>query len=208
MTTLDYFRGVGTARSARTPWVRVFCSHRARLEMARTASVGQGFLLLAVIALVAGLLSASPTRLHAMLTRIFDPQAALLPPGEVLLKGGMSAGKTVAVLSPLYFGLLCAALTLAASLWTRCSTNRPWSRCFAALAVGVAPVAWFFLLVQIECLAPLIPGAVTATNWWNPFTNAVHFAVLMGSVGLAGVWAIDANRLYVGLDTGETLPTR
>lgn len=208
MNTLEYY---GAQRAPRTlpasVWLKVFCSHRARLQLARCATVGQGFTLLGILSFIAGLLSASPTRLHALLARLFDDKTPFLPPVELLLSGGLSAGKTTLIFTPLYFGLLCIVVTLSASAWTRFRGKRPWSKCFPAIAVGAVPLVWFFALIQLESVAPLLYGSITGTNFWNPLTNYVHFAVILIAIPLLGMWVADANRLYVGLDAPVPVTT-
>jgi hypothetical protein len=98
-------------------------------------------------------------------------------------------------LIPIYFIVLAAIVYGVAMLWSWRARYQSWTRCFAAASVGAVPVLWFFLLLQLECLSPLVNYDDLWHHHLNPLTNTVRFAVFVCSLGMVGLWVFEAARL-------------
>jgi len=196
---LDYSRSAlrrhGVAR-----WVRTFWSHRARLELARTASFKQGLWLLAGVSAIAGVLSTSHLCLRSFIAHaIGAPNAMAVLRHEIAAHWPIVLASTLAF-APIFFGFLVGFLAAISGMWTRLSRrNEPWSAAFPMLSVGCVPVLWFFVLLQLEGVAPFVGKNEVWYLAWNPVTNCVRFAVLMIGIVLAGIWIVDASRMYYSI---------
>lgn len=196
---LDYSQS-GIRRAGLLRWLRLFWSHRARLEVAQTASCGQGLGILAGISLIAGLLSTTHVGIHAIIVHATDPRCSM-----PMLRGEFSAhwlavvGSSL-IFAPLCFAVLAGLLVGLARVWTWLA--RPgecWSQTFPVLSVGCVPLLWFFVLLQLESVAPFASKAGVWGGAWNPVTNGVRFAALMIGAILVGIWIIDGMRMYYSL---------
>lgn len=196
---LDYSQGA-LRRLGPSRWLRLFWSHRARLELAQTASVTQGMLLLALISIIAGVLSTTHLCLHSLIVHAIDPQCTLRILRTELSAHWLAVVGGTLLFAPLCFVVLTGLLMALSRLWTW--TARPgerWSQTFPVLSVGCVPLLWFFVLLQLESVAPFASRAGVWGGEWNPVTNIVRFAALMIGTVLLAMWIVDGMRMYCSL---------
>src|SRR5688572_16901891 len=200
---LDYSHP-GARRPKVACWLRSLWSHHARVEVAHAASSGKALLLLALVAVLAAVLSTTHAHLHVMLahTRSAGASERLLP----LLRQDIAAavrsvGRFTLLLAPLYFAALTLLLAAAAKCWAcRASgSGRSCAGCFALLAACSMPVLWFFLLFQLEAFAPFLADRSMWGSSWNPISNLARFLFLLLGLGLVGLWMLDLSRLLATL---------
>ena len=176
--------------------LRTLWSSEARVEFAQCAAWGHCIGLLSSIAALAAILTASDGWLREAVMRGLAPNTNL---GTWLLDELLAAGgstRTFALrLVPIYFSGLAASVYVIALLWSRRAHHQSWTRCFATATVGAVPVLWFFLLLQLECLSPLVNYDDLWHHHLNPLTNTVRFAVFAGSLGMVALWIFEAARL-------------
>lgn len=178
-------------------WVRMLWSHRARLDVARHATAGQAMLLIAAISVIAAVLSRSHLILQLALGHLLAHGAAPMRFRADLIRMGLLAGRQALKIAPIYFGGLTAIATAASgACWLMRKKLRIVSHRLAAIAAAAVPILWFFILFQIEGLAPFLSDSDTWHGPWNPITNALRFALLMGALVLAAVWIVDIRRIY------------
>jgi len=176
--------------------IRTLWSSDARVEFAQCASWGHAICVLTSIATIAAILTASDTWLRDAVVRALAPNASfgnwIL---DEVLTAGQSTGRFALQLIPIYFTVLAAMVYIIALLWARRARYQSWTRCFAAASVGAVPLLWFFLLLQLECLSPLVNYDDLWHHHLNPLTNSVRFAVFVGSLGMVALWIFEAARL-------------
>jgi hypothetical protein len=173
-------------------------SPSARVEFAQSASSAHAICVLATISAIAAFLTASSIWLHSQVARgiVTNPKGGyanwLL--GELLMAGD-SWGRLALQLIPAYFAILGGIVYMIAALWTRFGGWASWTRCFCAVSVGCAPLLWFFLLLQLNCLAPLVEYDDLWHHHLNPLTNSVRFGVFLGAMMLMAFWVLEAAKL-------------
>jgi len=175
--------------------IRTLWSSDARVEFAQYASWAHAIGVLSSIAAVASILTASDVWLRDAVVRGLAPNVSL---GTWLFNELLtvrSTGIFALQLIPAYFAVLGAIVYGIACLWSRKARYQSWTRCFAAASVGAVPLLWFFLLLQLECLSPLVNYDDLWHHHLNPLTNTVRFAVFVCSLGMVAVWIFDAARL-------------
>jgi hypothetical protein len=176
--------------------LRTLWSSEARVEFAQCASWGHSIGVLITIAALAAILTASDGWLREAVVRGISPNVNL---GTWLLDELLAAGgltRTFALrLIPIYFAVLAASVYVIALVWSWRARYQSWSRCFAAATVGAVPVLWLFLLLQLECLSPLVNYEDIWHHHLNPLTNTVRFAVFVCSLGMIALWIFEAARL-------------
>ena len=176
--------------------MRTFWSSEARLEFAQCASWGHAIGVLTSIATIAAILTASDAWLREAVVRGLAPNANfgawLLD--EIVTAGG-STGRLALQLIPIYFILLSGTVYVIALIWSHRARYQSWTRCFEAASVGAVPVLWLFLLLQLECLSPLVNYDDLWHHHLNPLTNTVRFAVFVGCMGMLALWIFEAARL-------------
>jgi len=166
------------------------------VEFAQCASWAHAIVVLVSTATVAAILTASDTWLREAVVRGLAPKAVFAEwIFDEILTAGRSTGQFALQLIPIYFSALAGVVYLIALLWARRAPHRNWTRCFAAASVGAVPVLWLFLLLQLECLSPLVSYEDLWHHHLNPLTNSVRFAVLMGCLGMLALWIFEAARL-------------
>jgi len=192
---LDY----GSSQPRRGPslgcCLRTLWSGDARVEFAQCASWGHAIGMLTSIAAVAAILTASDAWLREAVVRGLAPD---VNPGTWFFNELVSVrltGNFALQLIPIYFIVLAAIVYGVAMLWSWRAHYQSWTRCFAAASVGAVPVLWFFLLLQLECLSPLVNYDDLWHHHLNPLTNTVRFAVFVCSLGMVGLWVFEAARL-------------
>jgi hypothetical protein len=166
------------------------------VEFAQCASWGHSIGILTSIAALAALLTASDGWLREAVVRGSAPNSNLGTwlLDELLVAGGST--RTFALrLIPIYFLVLAVSVYVIALLWSRRARYQSWTRCFAAASVGAVPVLWLFLLLQLECLSPLVNYDDLWNHHLNPLTNTVRFAVFVCSLGMIALWIFEAARL-------------
>jgi hypothetical protein len=200
---LDYSHP-GARRPWLACWLRSLWSHRARVEVALGGSSANALLLLAVIAVLAAALSTTHAHLHAILAhaRVAGISGRLLP----LLRDDFasavrSIGRFTLLLAPIYFAALTLLLGAAAKCWARRSPSggRSCAGCFALLAAGSMPLLWFFILLQLEAVAPFLSDRSMWDTSWNPISNLIRFFFMLLAIGLLGLWIVDLSRLVASL---------
>ncbi|MCY2951385.1 MAG: hypothetical protein NTU53_05335 [Planctomycetota bacterium] len=196
---LDYSRS-GVRRRELARWVRTFWSHRARLELAQTASFKQALGVLAGISALAGVLSTTHVCVRSFITHAMGASSAMaVLRQEVAEYWPLAVGGALAFV-PICFGVLVGVLAVLSQVWARLMRRRePWSATFAVLSVGCVPLLWFFVLLQLEGVSPIVGRAGVWYGMWNPVTNYVRFAVMMIGIVLLGVWIVDAGRMYFSM---------
>lgn len=198
---LDYSRPApaGACRVRVGCWARAIFSHRARVEAARGASWVEALAALGAVALLAAALTASHVHARELLAHAVASPAGMLASLRAELPAAAEAlGLFTLAAAPLYFAGLALLVAGVARLWSaRSGGVLPWGHCFGALAATAVPLLWFFLLVQLDILSPLLADrqAFRDPQVWNPVTNAVRFVVLMAGVALAGAWVAAGGRL-------------
>ncbi|MGE5611799.1 MAG: hypothetical protein ACM359_21305 [Bacillota bacterium] len=200
---LDYSQGA-LRRVGPSRWLRLFWSHRARLELAQTASCTQGLLVLAAISLIAGLLSTTHLCIHSLIVHAMDPHCSLRVLRNEFSAHWLAVIGTSLIVAPLCFAVLAGLLLLLSRVWT--GLMRPgerWSQTFPVLSVGCVPLLWFFVLLQLESVAPFAARAGVWGGAWNPVTNLVRFISLMIGMILLAMWIVDGMRMYYTLRRRE-----
>ncbi len=175
--------------------IRTLWSSDARVEFAQCASWAHAIGVLSSIAAIAAILTACDAWLREAVVRGLAPNASL---GTWLFNELLmvrSTGTFALQLMPIYFAVLGTIVYGIACLWSRKARYQSWTRCFAAASVGAVPLLWFFLLLQLECLSPLVNYDDLWHHHLNPLTNSVRFAVFVCSLGMVAVWIFDAARL-------------
>jgi len=176
--------------------IRTLWSSNARVEFAQCASWAHAIVVLTSIATMAAILTASDAWLREAMVRGLAPNANFATwIFDELLTGGRSTGRFALQLIPAYFAVLAGTVYVIALLWARRVRHQSWTRCFAAASVGSVPLLWFFLLLQLECLSPLVNYDDLWHHHLNPLTNSVRFAVFVGSLGMVALWIFEAARL-------------
>ena len=194
---LNYSR-THVRRPSAARWVRALWSHRVRVELAQTASFGQGLGIVACISVISAVLSATHHLLSALMAHMRGPGAGSL---DVLLQKASNnwfpAVQTVFTFLPIYFVALVAVLVLLSLVSVRLSAQgQSWAKTFPVMSVGAVPLVWFFVLFQFEGFSSFIAHPDAWLHWWNPVTNVVRFVILMVGMVLLAVWILDAGRLY------------
>jgi hypothetical protein len=171
--------------------LRTLWSRRARLEFAQSASWTHAVCGIAVISSLAAMLTASADWLRSAMIGLLNPTA--IGPWLIndLVHEGQSAGRIALQLVPIYFTVLAAVVYIAACFWSHKRGAQNWTRCFAATSVGCVPLLWIFLLLQVECLAPLVDYDDLWHHHLNPLTNGIRFALFVGSLLLIAVWMFE-----------------
>jgi hypothetical protein len=176
--------------------IRTLWSAEARVEFAQCASWAHAIAILTSIATLAAILTASDVWLHEAVVQALAPNVNwtnwML---DELRTAGRSTGRLALQLIPIYFILLSATVYTLAMIWSRRARYQSWTRCFAAASVGAVPVLWLFLLLQLECLSPLVNYEDLWHHHLNPLTNSVRFAVFVGCLGMVALWIFEAARL-------------
>src|SRR2546421_1889363 len=176
--------------------IRTLWSSNARVEFAQCASWAHAIVVLTSIATVAAILTASDSWLREAVVRGLAPKAVFTQwIFDEILTAGRSTGRFALQLIPIYFAVLAATVYAIALLWARRAPHQNWTRCFAAASVGAVPVLWLFLLLQLECLSPLVNYDDLWHHHLNPLTNSVRFAIFVASLGMVAVWIFEAARL-------------
>jgi hypothetical protein len=194
---LEYSRS-GVRRRGLAKWARMFWSHRARVELAQTASFKQGLGILAVISAAAGILSTT----HICM-RSFIAHAIGAPSVWAVLRQEAAEHWPLALcgamaFAPICFGVLVGVVAAMSGVWARLMRRQEsWSATFPVLSVGCVPLLWFFVLLQLEGVAPFAGSGQAFA--WNPVSNVVRFAVLMIGIVLLGAWIVDAGRMYCSM---------
>ncbi len=176
--------------------IRTLWSSDARVEFAQCASWAHAIGVLTTIAIIAAILTASDTWLRAAVVRGINPNAAL---GQWILDELLTAGRSTVRLAlqliPVYFAALAGTVYIVALIWAHHARHQSWTRCFAAASVGCVPLLWFFLLLQLDCLSPLVNYEDLWHHHLNPLTNSIRFALFVGSMLLLALWMFEAARL-------------
>jgi hypothetical protein len=157
-------------------------------------------LLLAAISVIAGLLSTMHLCIHSLIVNATDPRSSIWVLKNDLFAHWLVVIGTALLFAPMCFALLAGLLMLLARVWT--GLMRPgerWSQTFPALSVGCVPLLWFFVLLQLESVAPFASRAGVWGGAWNPVTNLVRFIALMIGVVLLAMWIVDGMRMYYSL---------
>jgi hypothetical protein len=176
--------------------LRTLWSSDARVEFAQCASWAHAIGVLTTIATIAAILTASDTWLREAVVRGLAPKVNL---GtwlfDELLMAGRPTSRLALQLIPIYFTVLAVVVYVIAMIWSSRVRHQSWTRCFAAASVGAVPLLWFFLLIQLECLSPLVNYDDLWHHHLNPLTNSVRFAVFVCSLGMVALWIFEAARL-------------
>lgn len=187
-------------------WVRSLWSHDARAQVACSASCFHALVVLAAMSILGAFFSTTHNHLHLMIKHAFAGEGAAIG----LLKADLSAathdvGAFTVRFAPIYFVLLAGMLSGMAKVWSRRSSRgATWSHCFAFLTASAIPLLWFFALLQLESVAPLMTQAhVWQGPWWNPLSNLARFVLLMLALLLLARWLLDTSRLYNSLRAGR-----
>lgn len=192
---LDYHQSQSKRGPSFSCCLRTLWSGRARVEFAQNASWIHAVCGLAAISSLAAVLTASATWLREAMVGVLNPAAIGQWLVNDLVRSGQSSGRVALELVPIYFAALAAAVYVAACFWSRRKGAQSWTRCFAATAVGCVPLLWFFLLLQMECLAPLVDYDDLWHHHLNPLTNGIRFTLFVSSLMLMAVWMFEAARL-------------
>ena len=197
MTVLDYARAV-TRTGGYLWWISALWSPQRRLQIARDGSTFQAVCIVAVIALAAAVLSGTHAWVHDLIWNTLHRDGAYRRVMiQQLLSGAAAVGWRIPLIAPLVFLALGGLLGLVA--WVSgCRMHRS-GACFVALVAGSIPLLWFFILLQLEALAPFFSPAPTI-NAWNPLTNTIRFITLMLALVLAVLWLVDSIGLYRALE--------
>jgi len=176
--------------------IRTLWSGSARVEFAQCASWAHAIVVLTSIATAAAVLTASDSWLREAVVRGLAPKAIFTQwIFDEILTVGRSTGRFALQLIPIYFSVLAGIVYGIALLWSRRAPHQTWNRCFAAASVGAVPVLWLFLLLQLECLSPLVNYDDLWHHHLNPLTNSVRFAVFVGCLGMVALWIFEVARL-------------
>ena len=187
-------------------WVRSLWSHDARTRVACSGSFVHALIVLAGISVVGAFLSTTHGHLHLMLKHAFAGQGAAI---ELLRRDLATAFQQVFSFTirfaPIYFLLLAGIVAAMAKFWScRSSRRESWTYCFAFLTASVVPLLWFFVLLQLESISPLMSQQHAWHGpWWNPLSNTARFVLLMLGLLLFARWLLDTSRLYNTLRTGR-----
>jgi hypothetical protein len=196
---LDYSRGALLKRGP-SWWMRALWSHQARIDLAQRISFVQALAILAAISLAAGFLCITHSCVHPLVNHGFNPQRSLAALKAELSAETLACAWNALRFVPLCFCALVAALVLLSNLWVFLGRRvSHWARVFPVLSVGSVPILWFFVLFQLDGLAPFIARPDMWHELYNPVTNIARFAVLMGGIILLVLWIIDAGKLYQSL---------
>lgn len=197
---LDYSQSAAR-KAAPHRWFRAFWSHQTRLELAQSLSVSQGVGLVLAISILAGALSSSHLCLRTLIQAFTaTPGPSLAAIKANLLASTVAAGQIALLVAPIYFLILLGGTTLAAAIWTKVlRRGGAFSETFPVFSVGSVPLLWFFVLLQLEGIAPFVSHSTVLADFWNPLTNSLRFAVLMIGILLLGLWFSDTARLHRGI---------
>ena len=189
---LDYSRSAAR-RQGPARWVRALWSHRSRVELAQVATCKQGVWVVAGISVLAGILSTTHACLRSFVSHVAERHRSMEVLRHEMGEHWPAALAGAVVFTPVCFCVLTAFLAVLSRVMRR---GQSWTRAFGALAIGCMPLVWFFVLLQLEGVAPMVSKSEGWYDIWNPVTNYVRFGVLMIGIMLLGAWAVDAGRMY------------
>jgi len=203
---LDYSR-TGSHRTGLMRWLRAFWSHRARLDIARSASGREAVGIVAAVSLLGAILSFSHAWVYTLVHLAFHPENGFLLTLHRCWEQMSAVMGWALIAAPIGFSVFLCVLACGTMLWPRRVRRiHNFRERFAVVAAASMPVLWFFVLLQLEGLAPLA-GGTPLWEGWNPLTNFVRFIMLMGAIVLTGLWVVDAGRLCQTMsDQGESQP--
>jgi hypothetical protein len=184
------------------PSLRTLWSRRARIDFARRGSFAGAVVLLAMVSLLAVLLTISHHWIEAILHIVLNTEQELFAalkhkwPAVSLA----SARKALAA-TPIYFTALLAGCAMLAFIWSRVGRSGiTLAHRFIVVSVAAVPLLWFFLLYQVDGVAPFMTRDGDLYHGaWNPLTNLTRFVLCMGGVVLMVLWVGDLRRMYQAL---------
>jgi hypothetical protein len=184
------------------PSLRTLWSRRARIDFARRGSFAGAIVLLAMVSLLAVLLTISHHWIEAVLGIVLGTEQEFLATAKEKLPAvSLASARKALAATPIYFTGLLAGCAMLAFVWSRVGRSGiTLAHRFIVVSVAAVPVLWFFLLYQVDGVAPFVTRDADLYHGpWNPLTNGTRFVLCLGAVVLMVLWIGDLRRMYQAL---------